>query len=359
MKSTVQVEILLPLKDGEAYLVEALRSLVQQEYTHWNLAILDGGSTDLSESICRAFEKRDHRITFHSFPGTHPTKRINDFILAAPPDKTKYIAFMHADDVAAPQRILAQVSHLEKHGELRLLGTGTHFFVHEKQLPAVHQYSGYSAYPMGPENIRRRMPFFWCFSLPSIMFHRSIVAADRLTFDEELQFCGDYAWFFHVADRYPTDNLREPLLSYRHHHASDGPLNKDALDQENRQLRLRLLKTRFPRLETGDIAVLGAICFEPEMTLVRDKMTVRDIRRILRRIASEDQEYESLIDEYLGKMKHTRFAHICLGNRLEYENAGEALTGMLVRLLTAIIPKRLHTRFIARPLLYVDTKLRP
>ncbi|MCG8443084.1 MAG: glycosyltransferase [Caulobacterales bacterium] len=61
---TRRVAIGLPVYNGEAFLEEALQSLLGQTFTDFDLIISDNASTDRTEVICRSYAERDPRIIY-------------------------------------------------------------------------------------------------------------------------------------------------------------------------------------------------------------------------------------------------------------------------------------------------------
>jgi len=57
-----KVSILLPVYNVSAYLGEAIRSILQQSFTDFELIILNDGSTDQTESVALSFS--DQRIRY-------------------------------------------------------------------------------------------------------------------------------------------------------------------------------------------------------------------------------------------------------------------------------------------------------
>jgi glycosyltransferase involved in cell wall biosynthesis len=55
----------LPVFNGEAYLREAIESLLSQTYSDFELIISDNASTDRTPNICLDFIKKDHRIRYY------------------------------------------------------------------------------------------------------------------------------------------------------------------------------------------------------------------------------------------------------------------------------------------------------
>ena len=63
-----RVSLGMPVYNGEAYLAQALDSLLAQTFGDFELVISDNASTDATESICRAYAARDRRIRYHRQP---------------------------------------------------------------------------------------------------------------------------------------------------------------------------------------------------------------------------------------------------------------------------------------------------
>jgi glycosyltransferase involved in cell wall biosynthesis len=59
-----RVTVGLPVYNGEAYLAQAIESLLGQTYPDFELIISDNASTDGTGSICSDFERRDGRIRY-------------------------------------------------------------------------------------------------------------------------------------------------------------------------------------------------------------------------------------------------------------------------------------------------------
>lgn len=60
-----KVSVGLPVHNGENYLRQALESIVQQDYTDFELIISDNASTDATPEICREFTAKDPRIRYY------------------------------------------------------------------------------------------------------------------------------------------------------------------------------------------------------------------------------------------------------------------------------------------------------
>ena len=56
------VSIIVPVYNVEKYLKKCIDSVISQTYTHWEMILVDDGSTDLSGTICDQIADGDARI---------------------------------------------------------------------------------------------------------------------------------------------------------------------------------------------------------------------------------------------------------------------------------------------------------
>ena len=64
MKTPGLVTIMVPVLNGEIFLPLALDSLLAQDYTQFEIVILDNQSTDRTAEICHEYERRDGRVRY-------------------------------------------------------------------------------------------------------------------------------------------------------------------------------------------------------------------------------------------------------------------------------------------------------
>lgn len=122
MKNQTYISIGIPIYNAEAYLEDAINSILAQTHELWELILIDDGSTDASLAIAKRFEEADHRIKVIA-DGINKKlpARLNQLIEEANYD---YIARMDADDLIHPDRLAIQLSFLEKNPDYDLVSTG-------------------------------------------------------------------------------------------------------------------------------------------------------------------------------------------------------------------------------------------
>ena len=90
------ISIVIPVYNAEEYLEKCIDSILAQTYPDWELVLVDNGSTDESMEICRAYAKRDVRITaFHQYRNQGVSVARN---LGMERCTGEFITFIDADD---------------------------------------------------------------------------------------------------------------------------------------------------------------------------------------------------------------------------------------------------------------------
>lgn len=118
------VSIGMSVRNCESTLGMALRSIAQQTYPHWELLLLDDGSTDGTLKVARQFN--DPRVRFIADgKNLGLAARLNQAVELS---NGQYFARMDGDDVCYPERFERQVSALESRPEIDLLGCGAIVF---------------------------------------------------------------------------------------------------------------------------------------------------------------------------------------------------------------------------------------
>jgi len=112
MKNNVVVSVIMPMKNAESYVYEAIDSILQQGFKNFELIVVDDGSTDSSRKIAESFQ--DGRVKVITGPKTGAAGAFNSALAIA---EGKYIANCDADDLYPNDRLSWQVKYLEEHQE--------------------------------------------------------------------------------------------------------------------------------------------------------------------------------------------------------------------------------------------------
>jgi len=123
MSKSPRVSVLMTIFNGGQYLQQALESLELQEYTDWELVVVDNASEDNSMEILEANSDSRFRITKLD-ENIGRTGALNLGLGIAQGD---YIAILDADDLALGGRLSKQVDFMDNNLNVGLVGSWTKF----------------------------------------------------------------------------------------------------------------------------------------------------------------------------------------------------------------------------------------
>jgi glycosyltransferase involved in cell wall biosynthesis len=113
------VSVIMPVYNAEKYLLQAIESILCQDYRNLEMIVINDGSTDNSKNIISTI--RDPRLSFFENPENWGIVRSRNRGLEEA--KGEYIAILDSDDLAFPERIRTQVTFLENNPDYGMCGT--------------------------------------------------------------------------------------------------------------------------------------------------------------------------------------------------------------------------------------------
>jgi len=203
-----RISCLLPVYNGEAFLVEAVGSILSQTYRDFELVVVDDGSRDATPGILKAFADQDDRVRVVSRENGGIVAALNTGLSAS---RGEYVARMDADDISLPDRFQFQLDYLDAHPGCVLVGGFA------RSLKPDGSFDGRTT------GGRHRRTDLSCFPPrvavamhPLIMVRRAAlveVGGYRSTFPH----AEDYDLFLRLAKLGTIDNPDRDLLIYRRH----------------------------------------------------------------------------------------------------------------------------------------------
>jgi hypothetical protein len=207
--SNPTVSVVMSVFNGEAFLHEAVTSILGQTYEDFEFIIIDDGSTDGSARMLDEFQTLDSRIRLFHQPNAGLVKALNRGCGVA---RGKYIARMDADDLAMEDRLKVQVETMEMNPEVCVLGSAVEFIDAAGKKMTISRY-----HPTESCEIQRALLDQNVIWHPTVLIRAAILAfvgGYRNIPDAE-----DYDLWLRVADHDHAQlkNLSVPLLKYRVH----------------------------------------------------------------------------------------------------------------------------------------------
>ena len=108
-----KISVIVPVYNVEAYLEKCVRSVLAQTCPHWELLLVDDGSTDHSGAMCNALAQTDPRIRVIHQKNQGLGGARNTGIGAA---AGEWLAFLDSDDWLEPKALEQALSTAEKTG---------------------------------------------------------------------------------------------------------------------------------------------------------------------------------------------------------------------------------------------------
>jgi len=112
------ISVLIPTYNRSKLLLRALDSVLAQTYPHWEIIVVDDGSTDDTRSTLESYRKQ-HSLDESKFVYIHQENQGKSVALNRGIEEVRgaWIAFLDSDDVWLPQKLALQWNTLRKFGE--------------------------------------------------------------------------------------------------------------------------------------------------------------------------------------------------------------------------------------------------
>lgn len=192
------------VKNGEDYLEETIKSILNQSYSNFEFIIVVNCSTDDSLKIIKRFD--DERIKVFETNICQLSYNLNFGLEIS---KGKYIARIDADDVAKPDRLKRQLSHIKKGFDV--VGSNIDFIDEKSEVFKTLEF------PELNKTIRKKIYYKSVIAHPAVMFKKEVVLNNGGYLG------GKYAQDYDLWLRLMRDNnlkfynIQEPLTNYRVH----------------------------------------------------------------------------------------------------------------------------------------------
>jgi glycosyltransferase involved in cell wall biosynthesis len=203
--SSPQVSVVLPVRNGERFLAEAVASVLAQTLTDFELIVVDDGSTDASGAIVEGIA--DPRVTVLR---QAPRGLVAALTTGLAHASAEYVARMDADDVSEPPRLERQLDLLEKRPDVGMVATWVTVVdedgreLRREVLPPAH------------EDLVRRLLLRNPFQHGSVVLRRTALEAAG-GYRTDYGANEDYDLWRRLAQRWKLACLPETLYRYRVH----------------------------------------------------------------------------------------------------------------------------------------------
>jgi glycosyltransferase involved in cell wall biosynthesis len=202
------VSVLMAVYNGDKWLGESIRSVLEQTYVDFEFIIVNDGSTDSSLEIINNFAETDARICVVDKINTGLADSLNCGLVIA---NGKWIARLDADDVCMPERLQVLHEYVSSRPDLVLVGSsfieidGLGCSVKEQRYPSNHAWL--------LNNLERHKRFF----PHSSAFFRADSARELQGYNPRIVRSQDHDFWLRLSAKGKIACLNMPLVQIRQH----------------------------------------------------------------------------------------------------------------------------------------------
>ncbi|MEP7252138.1 MAG: glycosyltransferase family A protein [Ginsengibacter sp.] len=129
MSNTYKISIVTCFYNVESFIEQTIKSVLQQQYTGWELLLIDDGSSDASTAIAKKYASKYEGKVFYFEHDGHANKGLSYSRNVAIKKATgEFITFLDADDIWLLQYLNHQVEVLTTHPECAMICEATEYW---------------------------------------------------------------------------------------------------------------------------------------------------------------------------------------------------------------------------------------
>lgn len=198
-----KISVVMSVHNGEAYLREAVESILFQSFREFEFIVVDDGSVDGTGKILSSYKDKRLRIVRQENRGL--TASLNRAIRLARGD---FIARQDADDISMPDRLGTLAELLETDSEVGLTGSYVIF------IDSSGREFGRWGMPVDHETIRDAMKEYNPICHGASMF-RKRCSEEIGNYREKFRYAQDFDFFLRISSRNRVRNVGQFLYKWR------------------------------------------------------------------------------------------------------------------------------------------------
>lgn len=317
-KKNPTISVVVPVYNMGMYVERAVNCLLEQEYSDYEIILVDDGSTDDGAQICdRLAAEHDIISVIHKSNGGLSSAR-NAGMDAA---RGKYVIFPDPDDWTDKNYLSVLVQLHEKNGtDLEICGN----YITEENKEVVHNATGSTSILNSNEALKLVMrSTAYCGFAWNKLYHLDIIGVNKLAFDTELGMAQD----LHFAVRYmmKCDKIAyDPTPVYHYFQHAGGvtntnmPLTKRKISGLQTYLKIAAMTEKtYPKVAAMAYATLCNMCVHFMYIYFNNKMDDPELLNTLRGYVGKYKQYFYQSDAY-GTVHRLLFRIAAISPKLYY-----------------------------------------
>lgn len=303
-----KVSVIMPVYNAERYITYAVESILHQEFSDFELIIIDDKGTD--NSICMIEKMKDPRIRIIENDSNRGIAYARNRGLEAACGE--YIALMDDDDWTPPHRLRLENDFLDANMDISAVGGAMH---------TIDEYNRLVKYNNGlvlhqPGRVKAELIFHDVIANGSTMFRKSIVEAHSIKYQDNMHGMEDYRFWIDYSMYGKIVNMDDVLLYWRASGQNESAKNKSLLQSERRDT--------FGKIQEYALEKHGFYLTEEELKCFKNSF-VEDEKAVLTRSDLEQLYYvmEKIMEQGSEKDFAGELNFVCrymYGRRVAYSD---------------------------------------
>jgi len=201
----VSISVIMPCHNAGGYVRYAVESILQQQFSDWELVVVDDGSTDSTADIVGSF--RDERVRLFRLGENRGNYCARNFGLRQA--RGKYVAMFDADDISKPNRLQVQQAYLESNKHVGCIGSN--YGLIDRMGNTIGKMERNCSYP----EFKLRMLLDNYMLQSTVFLRHCLLEKHRIRYDEHYRYASDYHFVFQCSKCFNTHNISDVLVDYR------------------------------------------------------------------------------------------------------------------------------------------------
>lgn len=239
MSTAPVVSIIMPVYNVEAFVTEAIESILGQSFREFELLIIDDGSSDGTVGMVERFA--DERIVL--FKKNVNTGLVDSLNFGLDQARGEFIARMDGDDISDIFRLEKQLAYLRQHPEVAICGCAYRIIGDDRTV----------CFPAPHEEIKLCLLDYCPLAHPTMFIRRSFIVTHNLRYNAEFICAEDYELWTRCIWLGKMANLTDVLLSYRLHPHQASNTGRSVQIQNSDICRVHMLSRVWPQASLTDI----------------------------------------------------------------------------------------------------------
>lgn len=248
----IKVSVIVPVYNSEKYIGQCLDSFINQEFTDFEVIVIDDGSLDKTPDVVKEYTQKDHRIRLIKQENKGVSVARNKGIAEA---KGEYLTFCDSDDFVAPIHLKTIVELIESSPSYQMAIIGDYNVSEISEIRGENVGKGgvYDSKELIKESIDKTGNFRVLAAVWNKIFITRIIKENKLAFNPILDYGEDWLFVLDYLRYIHSVVISENLTYYYRIYEGNRLSTKYRSDGfENAILVRKLISEWFPEDYGGD-----------------------------------------------------------------------------------------------------------